>query len=116
MVTDPGGHDPQPAARTEAKQHPAPGRNGRDQRHPGLAARVALRAIRGYQLVLSPWLGRQCRFVPTCSQYTREAIERFGALRGGWLGLRRVLRCQPLCKGGVDFVPEQFSWRRSRSG
>lgn len=98
----------EPAARPGAKQHPGS--------RPGLAARIALGAIRGYQLALSPWLGRQCRFVPTCSQYTREAIERFGALRGSWLGLRRVLRCQPLCRGGVDLVPEQFSWRRSRSG
>ncbi len=46
-----------------------------------------------------------CRFVPTCSQYAVEAIEKYGAIKGGWLALRRVLRCHPFCKGGYDPVP-----------
>ena len=62
--------------------------------------------IRGYQLLLSPLLGNHCRFYPSCSQYAREAIERHGALRGGWLAIRRVLRCHPWHPGGVDLVPE----------
>ena len=78
---------------------------------PGPAARVAMALIRTYQRFLSPWLGRRCRFLPTCSLYTQEAIRRFGLLRGGWLGLRRILRCHPLCAGGYDPVPERFSWR-----
>jgi len=61
--------------------------------------------IRGYQLMLSPILGRHCRFTPTCSQYASEAIARYGAARGCWLGFRRILRCQPFCSGGYDPVP-----------
>ena len=67
--------------------------------------RLLMALIRGYQLAISPWLGRNCRFHPTCSQYTLEAIERHGALKGLWLGLRRVLRCHPLHPGGHDPVP-----------
>ena len=67
--------------------------------------RLLMALIRGYQLAISPWLGRNCRFHPTCSQYTLEAIERYGALKGLWLGLRRVLRCHPFHPGGHDPVP-----------
>jgi putative membrane protein insertion efficiency factor len=67
--------------------------------------RLLTALIRGYQLAISPWLGRNCRFHPTCSQYTLEAIERHGALKGLWLGLRRVLRCHPFHPGGHDPVP-----------
>lgn len=58
-----------------------------------------------YKLLLSPLLGRQCRFYPTCSSYTKEAIEIHGAWCGGWLGVKRILRCNPWCAGGVDEVP-----------
>lgn len=62
--------------------------------------------IRGYQTALSPLLGHHCRFLPTCSQYTAEALERFGVLKGSWLGARRLLRCHPFHAGGLDPVPE----------
>lgn len=61
--------------------------------------------IRAYQLTLSHLVFTQCRFTPTCSRYTYEAVERYGALRGSWLGVRRVLRCHPFHPGGYDPVP-----------
>lgn len=61
--------------------------------------------IRGYQRVVSPALPRSCRFAPSCSQYTLEAVSRHGVVRGGWLGLRRVARCHPFHPGGFDPVP-----------
>lgn len=66
---------------------------------------VALFLIRAYQLTLSPLLGNHCRYHPTCSAYTREAIERYGFLRGVSFGVRRLLRCHPFHAGGVDPVP-----------
>jgi putative membrane protein insertion efficiency factor len=62
-------------------------------------------AVKGYRLLLSPWLGSQCRFEPTCSAYSLEALQSHGALRGSYLTLRRVGRCQPWCAGGCDPVP-----------
>jgi hypothetical protein len=61
--------------------------------------------IRAYQLLLSPVLGHHCRFTPSCSQYASEAIDRYGVLRGCWLTMRRIVRCQPFCPGGYDPVP-----------
>ena len=67
--------------------------------------RILLALIQAYRYVLSPWIGGQCRFTPTCSVYARQAIETYGAGRGSWLALKRILRCQPLCDGGHDPVP-----------
>ncbi len=64
--------------------------------------------IKGYQYLISPLLGSRCRFYPTCSNYTLEAIERFGPIKGGWLGLKRIFRCHPFHPGGVDPVPEKL--------
>jgi len=67
---------------------------------------MLLLLIKGYKLALSPLLGRHCRFLPTCSEYTYAAVERFGAFRGSCLGLRRILKCHPFHAGGLDPVPE----------
>ena len=62
-------------------------------------------AVRGYRLLLSPWLGNACRFEPTCSAYALEALDRHGAAAGSYLTLHRLARCNPLCDGGHDPVP-----------
>ena len=59
-----------------------------------------------YKALISPLLGNRCRFYPSCSDYAREAIERYGAWRGVWLAFKRVGRCHPLCEGGIDPVPD----------
>lgn len=74
-------------------------------------SRALLAMIRAYQFLLSPWVGNSCRYWPTCSDYAREAIERHGAARGSYLAARRLARCHPYGRGGVDAVPEAFSWR-----
>jgi uncharacterized protein len=61
--------------------------------------------IRAYRYVLSPWIGGQCRFTPTCSLYAIQALELYGPWRGSWLTIRRLLRCHPFCPGGEDPVP-----------
>ncbi|MCC6612048.1 MAG: membrane protein insertion efficiency factor YidD [Anaerolineae bacterium] len=66
---------------------------------------LALAAIRFYKRFISPMLPSSCRFQPTCSQYTYEAIEKYGVFRGTWLGIRRISRCHPLNPGGYDPVP-----------
>lgn len=71
-----------------------------------IARWIALRLIRSYQLIISPWLGDCCRFHPSCSRYTYEAIEQYGVLRGIWLGCKRIIKCHPFHPGGVDPVPE----------
>ena len=69
--------------------------------------RIVQACIRLYRLVLSPILAPRCRFVPTCSEYAAEAVERFGAAKGSWLALRRILRCRPGGGWGYDPVPEK---------
>jgi putative membrane protein insertion efficiency factor len=71
--------------------------------------RLAVGLIRIYQKLVSPNLGANCRYRPTCSQYTVEAISKFGVFRGGWLGMKRIGRCHPLRPGGYDPVPDR--WR-----
>lgn len=71
----------------------------------GALTYCAVKFIHLYRLILSPWIGRACRFEPTCSNYTEEAITRYGILKGGWLGIRRLSRCHPWCEGGYDPVP-----------
>jgi len=90
------------SARTEAGTGPAtvPARAAR------VLGRVLIGAIRVYRLTLSPWLGTRCRYVPTCSVYAIEAIERFGPLRGAWLAAARIGRCHPWGSSGYDPVPE----------
>ncbi|MCF2683604.1 membrane protein insertion efficiency factor YidD [Faecalicatena contorta] len=68
--------------------------------------RILLKGIRFYQKYLSPLKGGStCKFYPTCSQYAIEAIEKYGAIKGGYLALRRILRCNPFTMGGYDPVP-----------
>ena len=67
---------------------------------------LLIAVVKGYRLLLSPWLGSACRFEPTCSLYAIGALERHGALSGSYLTLRRLARCHPWCAGGCDPVPE----------
>jgi putative membrane protein insertion efficiency factor len=67
--------------------------------------RLLVWLLRGYQLLVSPMLGPNCRFYPSCSNYAIEALELHGAARGGWLAVRRVCRCHPWTDGGNDPVP-----------
>jgi len=69
---------------------------------------IALLLIRFYQRCISPLFPEKCRFYPTCSAYAFTAIERFGFFRGGWLALRRILKCHPFHPGGFDPVPEKL--------
>lgn len=66
---------------------------------------ILLELIQFYQTSISPYTPHSCRFVPTCSAYGYEAIKKYGALKGGWLTIKRLAHCQPLCKGGFDPVP-----------
>lgn len=66
---------------------------------------ILVMLIRAYQVTLSPFFGRQCRYVPTCSQYAIEAVKTHGPFRGTWMAMRRIARCHPFVKGGYDPVP-----------
>jgi uncharacterized protein len=66
---------------------------------------VVLQLLRAYKWALSPLFPPACRYVPTCSEYAMEAVERYGAWRGGWMALWRLLRCHPFARGGYDPVP-----------
>ncbi len=71
-----------------------------------LPAAIAIKCIRGYQLIASPWIGNQCRFTPSCSHYAMDAYKQFGFIKGSWLTLKRILKCNPWHKGGIDLLPE----------
>jgi len=70
-------------------------------------SRFLLAVIRVYQYLFSSFMGRRCRYHPTCSVYTAQAIRRFGALMGSWMGIKRICRCHPYHPGGYDPVPER---------
>jgi len=72
-----------------------------------LPKRLLIGAVRGYRLLLSPWLGNSCRFEPTCSAYALDALEAHGAAAGTYLMLARIGRCHPWCPGGFDPVPDR---------
>ncbi|MEO7400534.1 MAG: membrane protein insertion efficiency factor YidD [Polaromonas sp.] len=67
--------------------------------------RLLIGLVKAYRLLLSPWLGSACRFEPTCSVYSLQALQQHGATMGSYLTLRRLVRCHPLCDGGHDPVP-----------
>jgi putative membrane protein insertion efficiency factor len=67
--------------------------------------RLLIGLIRGYQYAISPFLGRSCRYVPSCSEYTAEAVGKYGVIKGGWLGAKRICRCHPWHPGGYDPLP-----------
>ncbi len=73
---------------------------------------VLAAVVRAYARYISPFTAPHCRFFPSCSEYAEEALRRHGALRGGWLAVRRILRCHPFCPGGVDPVPEDVHRHR----
>ena len=73
---------------------------------PGPVAQLLLLLLSIYRRLISPLMGPSCRFVPTCSGYAVEAVQRHGALLGSWLTLRRLLRCHPFSEGGYDPVPD----------
>lgn len=70
------------------------------------AAWIVSLPVRAYRLVLSPWIGNSCRFHPTCSAYAMEALEKHGAIKGGWLAAKRIARCRPGGGSGIDNVPD----------
>jgi hypothetical protein len=78
-------------------------------------AKMGIKAIRFYQKWISPLLGANCRFQPTCSSYMLTAIERFGFLRGCLMGCWRILKCNPFCRGGEDPVPDRQALKGKRN-
>lgn len=76
-----------------------------------LPRNASVLVLRGYKAVVSPLYGDVCRYYPSCSSYALQAIQQYGLVRGGWLGLRRIARCHPWAAGGVDDVPERVAQR-----
>lgn len=82
-----------------------------------IVQRLLIGVVKGYRFFLSPWLGSACRFEPTCSVYSLQALTEHGAARGSYLTLRRLARCHPWCDGGIDPVPPaQVTHARSSHG
>ncbi len=81
-----------------------------------ILATLVILFIKFYKVIISPLIhlipGAGCRFHPSCSQYATLAVQRFGAIKGFVMGVCRILRCNPFCKGGFDYVPKKFSWRK----
>ena len=75
---------------------------------------IAIALIRFYQVCISPLFPPRCRFYPTCSQYALEAVEQYGALKGGWMAFKRILRCNPFAKGGYDPVPIVYKPKKGK--
>ncbi|HJF18747.1 MAG TPA: membrane protein insertion efficiency factor YidD [Enterococcus columbae] len=75
--------------------------------------KMAIYLVKLYQRFISPLFPPSCRYHPTCSNYMIQAIEVHGVLKGGLMGIARILRCHPLVKGGVDYVPKKFSLKRN---
>ena len=71
-----------------------------------LISKILITLIKAYRLFLSPWLGQQCRFHPTCSQFALQAIEQHGPFKGSWLTIKRLACCHPWHEGGIDPVPD----------
>lgn len=80
-----------------------------------MLSKLVIKLITVYQLTLSLLIGRQCRFYPSCSHYTQEAIEKHGLARGIKLGTKRILKCHPWHEGGIDLVPDVCHSRKSSS-
>jgi hypothetical protein len=78
-----------------------------------LMKNILISLVRGYQRFISPLFPPSCRYYPTCSSYTIEAIQVHGAAKGSLMGLARILRCHPFVKGGVDYVPKKFTLKRN---
>lgn len=81
-----------------------------------MISKIIITIIRAYKLLLSPSIGMHCRFTPTCSTYALQAVQMHGALNGSYLTMKRILKCNPLCKGGCDPVPLErpFSLKSSK--
>ena len=80
--------------------------------HRNPAVAIVRVLVRGYQIAVSPVLPKSCRFYPTCSSYTLDAVERFGVVRGGWLALKRIARCHPWTDSDYDPVPETWGAKK----
>lgn len=78
-------------------------------------AKIAIGCIRAYQLVLSPWVGHSCRFTPTCSQYAIEAYQTCGFFKASWLSCKRLAKCHPWHKGGIDNVPAHCTKTKTKT-
>ncbi len=76
---------------------------------------IIVAMISFYQKQISPLFGKKCIYIPTCSEYTKEAIEVYGVFRGSFMGIKRILRCHPFSKGGYDPVPKKITNNRKES-
>ncbi|AGK55306.1 membrane protein insertion efficiency factor YidD [Bacillus sp. 1NLA3E] len=77
-----------------------------------MLSKMVIKIIRFYQIVISPLKPPSCRFYPTCSHYGIEAVQRHGAIKGSWLTIKRILKCQPFHPGGMDPVPQEWPTRK----